>query len=306
MNITAGVLYSVLIGTCLVMNKYVLSTLGFRYPTIFQGWQMLVGFIIFRLLICLYKNSFSVISLDRSGFISLLPAFLFFTTSIISGSKALSSIPIPIFISCYNIIPALISLLDFAVPSRPPVAPLQTVASVVSIITGSCLIIGQVGLTFDDSAYFWLVVGIITTLAHTLYSRIADARYTSRDRLYFSFLFSLITLAPASVYLEEAFAALNFHHDRQEMFVIGSMISAVLGTTASLYSTRLKQDEYFGPICHLALACTALLSPLLFSMDLAWWQWLLVSVNVVSTIPIPSHVAKEDEEPLLNGSVLSF
>lgn len=306
MNITAGVLYSVLIGTCLFMNKYVLSTLGFRYPTIFQGWQMLVGFIIFRILICLYKSSFSVISLDRSGFISLLPAFLFFTTSIISGSKALSSIPVPIFISCYNIIPALISLLDFAVPSRPPIAPLQTVASLLSIITGSCLIIGQVGLTFNDSAYFWLVVGIICTLAHTLYCRIADARYNARDRLYYSFLFSLITLAPASVYLEEAFAALSFHHDRQEMFVIGSMISAVIGTAASLYATRLKQDEYFGPICHLALAVTALLSPLLFATELVWWQWLLVSINVIVTIPIPSHMGKEEEEPLINGSVLSF
>ena len=40
-------------------------------------------------------------------------------------------------------------------------------------------------------------------------------RFTSWDRLYYSSVFSVIILAPASLYLEEAFLALNFRHDKQ-------------------------------------------------------------------------------------------
>ena len=59
--------------------------------------------------------------------------------------------------------------------------------------------------------------------------RIADARYGSWDRLYYNSLFSVIFLTPASLYLEEAFEALNFHHDRQGLFLAGCFVSAVLG-----------------------------------------------------------------------------
>jgi len=304
MNVVAAVLYSALLGTSLFMNKYVLSVLGFKYPTIFQGWQMLAGFIIYKILTVFSKDKFSITHLDKPGIVSLLPGFLFFTASIIAGSKALAGLPIPIFISTYNILPAVVYLLDFLVPSRPPIAPLQAVAALVSIVTAASLVFGQIGLQFDDSAYFWLVVGVICSLAHTLHCRIADARYSARDRLYYSYVFSVITLAPASIYLEEAFSALHFHHHRQELFVVGCLASAVLGTSASLYGTRLKQDEYFGPVCHLAWAATVGLSAFVFFDTMEVWQWILVTLNVVSTIPIPSHVTKEEEEGMMNGTVL--
>ena len=34
----AGLLFAVIVGSSLYINKYVLSVLGFKYPTIFQGW----------------------------------------------------------------------------------------------------------------------------------------------------------------------------------------------------------------------------------------------------------------------------
>lgn len=65
--------------------------------------------------------------------------------------------------------------------------------------------------------------------------RIADARYGSWDRLYYNSVFSVIVLAPASLYLEEAFEALNFHHDRQGLFLAGCFASAFIG----IKSTRM-------------------------------------------------------------------
>eukprot|EP00092_Neocalanus_flemingeri_P024574 GFUD01026653.1.p1 GENE.GFUD01026653.1~~GFUD01026653.1.p1 ORF type:complete len:307 (+),score=73.85 GFUD01026653.1:98-1018(+) len=306
MNPVAAFFFSCILGCGLYINKYVLSILGFRYPTIFQGWQTLTGLIIYKLLTFASKSDFKLASIDRPAFISLLPGFLFFTTSLIASSKALAGVPIPIFVSVYNTLPASIYLLDRVLPDHPPVGPLQFGSAVTTLVSGGILVLSQIGLDFSDSAYFWLVVGVVCSAAYCLHCRIADARYASWDRLYYNSIFSVIVLAPASFYLEEAFEALNFHHDRQELFLAGCIASAMLGAAANLYSVRLKQDEYFGPVQHLALGVTALLSPLLFTTDLPVWQWCLVVINVVAAVPIPSHVSKDEDEANFPGIIQDF
>jgi len=306
MNPVAAFFYSCIVGCGLFINKYVLSILGFRYPTIFQGWQTLTGLIIYKLLTCASKTSFKLAIIDRPAFISLLPGFLFFTTSLIASSKALAGVPIPIYVSVYNTLPATVYLLDTVLPNRPPVGPLQLGSAVVTLVTGGGLVLSQVGLDFSDSAYFWLVVGVVCSAAYCLHTRIADARYASWDRLYYNSIFSVIVLAPASFYLEEAFEALNFHHDRQELFLAGCLASAMLGAAANLYSVRLKQDEYFGPVQHLACGVTAIVSPLLFTTNLSTWEWCLVVLNVVAAVPIPSHVSKDEDESNFPGIIQDF
>ena len=86
----AGLLFAVIVSSSLYINKYVLSVLGFKYPTIFQGWQTLASLVIFKVLTYTHKNNFKLVNMDRSAFVSLLPGFLFHTTSIVAGSKALS------------------------------------------------------------------------------------------------------------------------------------------------------------------------------------------------------------------------
>jgi len=306
MNPVAAFFFACIVGCGLYINKYVLSILGFRYPTIFQGWQTLTGLIIYKLLTFASKSSFKLASIDRPAFISLLPGFLFFTTSLIASSKALAGVPIPIYVSVYNTLPATIYLLDTVLPNRPPVGPLQLGSAVTTLVTGGGLVLSQIGLDFSDSAYFWLVVGVVCSAAYCLHTRIADARYASWDRLYYNSIFSVIVLAPASFYLEEAFEALNFHHDRQELFLAGCIASAMLGAAANLYSVRLKQDEYFGPVQHLAFGVTAILSPLMFTTNLPTWQWCLVVINVVAAIPIPSHVSKDEDEANFPGIIQEF
>jgi len=306
MNPVAAFFFACIVGCGLYINKYVLSILGFRYPTIFQGWQTLTGLIIYKLLTFASKSSFKLAGIDRPAFISLLPGFLFFTTSLIASSKALAGVPIPIYVSVYNTLPATIYLLDTVLPNRPPVGPLQLGSAVTTLVTGGGLVLSQIGLDFSDSAYFWLVVGVVCSAAYCLHTRIADARYASWDRLYYNSIFSVIVLAPASFYLEEAFEALNFHHDRQELFLAGCIASAMLGAAANLYSVRLKQDEYFGPVQHLAFGVTAILSPLMFTTNLPTWQWCLVVINVVAAIPIPSHVSKDEDEANFPGIIQEF
>ncbi len=84
----SAVTYVLLLATSLSANKFVLSTLGFQYPMVFQGWQTLVGFVIYRLLHACGR--ISIVSLDMAGYISLFPFFLFFCSSILTGTKELS------------------------------------------------------------------------------------------------------------------------------------------------------------------------------------------------------------------------
>ena len=83
MHRASALTYSGLFLVSLSANKFVLSGLGFQFPMVFQGWQTLVGFVIYRLLHSAGKVTLT--SLDVPGYISLFPFFLFFCSSILTG-----------------------------------------------------------------------------------------------------------------------------------------------------------------------------------------------------------------------------
>ncbi|XP_068788454.1 UDP-N-acetylglucosamine transporter TMEM241 isoform X8 [Struthio camelus] len=81
-------------------NKYVLSVLKFTYPTLFQGWQTLVGGLLLHVS---WKLGWVEISLcSRSDILSWLPASVLFVGIIYAGSRALSRLPIPMFLTVHN------------------------------------------------------------------------------------------------------------------------------------------------------------------------------------------------------------
>jgi len=299
MELLAAIFYCVLYFGGISLNKYVLSVLGFKYPTIFQGWQTVAGLVIYKLLTVLRKQDFTLTPVDRAGLISIIPGLLFHTTSLISNSKALAEVPIIVYIAVQNILPAGIYLLDSITPGRPPTSPLHGVCGGIVLLTGLGLMVGESSLDFEYTGHFWLLVGVVCSGASILHARIADARFKSWDRLFYSSVFSVVILAPASLYLEEAFQALKFRHDRQELFVTGCLFSAFFVTTINIYSVRLKEDEYFGLVANLASAGTAVLSLFLFNSPLQTWQSVLIGVNLVCSIPLPSHHTRdEDEKPV--------
>ena len=128
----SATLYFVVLATSLSANKFVLSTLGFQYPMVFQvrngliyecsllvqgdfksllcyqGWQTLVGFVLYQILHSL--GLVKITSLDLSGYISLFPFFLFFTSSILTGSMALSKIPLASFLAISALVPVAANL----------------------------------------------------------------------------------------------------------------------------------------------------------------------------------------------------
>ena len=239
---------------------------------------------------------------DGSIFFFRLPNFFLFTVSLIAGSKALSNLPVIVCISVANVIPASIYLLDNLASKKSSV--IQVACSVLVIVTAipSLLSVPEDPVEEDseripslmESPKFWLVVHVFCSVAVALHGRIADARFGAADRLFYAYGFSLIVLAPASLYLEEAFQALHFQPSRQIDFVIGSIFSAVVGVGINLYGIRLKDDEHFGKVHHAALALTALLSGAMFTTDLPWWGWLTCVLNLIALILVPTHMKKDE------------
>jgi hypothetical protein len=85
----------------LFILQYVLSVLKFTYPTVFQGWQTLVGVLILKYLTM--KKQLDVTVLDKATAISLLPHCLYFLGAIVAGSKALAILVSKVILDCYSV-----------------------------------------------------------------------------------------------------------------------------------------------------------------------------------------------------------
>eukprot|EP00096_Caligus_rogercresseyi_P011309 TRINITY_DN4409_c0_g1_i1.p1 TRINITY_DN4409_c0_g1~~TRINITY_DN4409_c0_g1_i1.p1 ORF type:complete len:323 (+),score=89.51 TRINITY_DN4409_c0_g1_i1:152-1120(+) len=302
-HVRTAVIISTLQSASWFCNKYVLTELGFKYPMVFQGWQTLVGFLVLRL----WTSSFLPMSLrlkkaitpmDKPGFVSLFPFFLFFTASLITGSKAISSLSITEFAVASNFVPAGI----FLISERKNFC-IQQAAS--AIVAASSLILGAYGFFFLSpnisegfySPYFWLLIHIVCLLAASLHSRICDARFLAIDRLYYGYVFSFIVLAPASIYLEEAFEALNFQHRRQMGFLLGSLAGGMSGAALNAFLCNgLKPPG--GLLVHVGTLVSVVGSWAVFSLgpSLPPWAWILIAANLAMHLLVPTHFSNKDEE----------
>uniref|UniRef100_A0A2K5UT54 Transmembrane protein 241 n=2 Tax=Macaca TaxID=9539 RepID=A0A2K5UT54_MACFA len=82
-------------------NKYVLSVLKFTYPTLFQGWQTLIGGLLLH--VSWKLGWVEINSSSRSHVLAWLPASVLFVGMIYAGSRALSRLAIPVFLTLCNV-----------------------------------------------------------------------------------------------------------------------------------------------------------------------------------------------------------
>ncbi|XP_059484532.1 transmembrane protein 241-like [Neocloeon triangulifer] len=232
------------------INKYVLSVLNFTYPTIFQGWQTLVGVIVLKIfVICSSNKVWQVTRLERHDFLLLVPHFIFYVSAIVAGSKALSKLPISVFVSVSGLPSSCIFLLDNLQESDSTATRAQIASAGVTFATSVLILLTDTQLEEEimleptNSPYYWALFYVICLTAQSLYARISDAhKYSSLDKFYYSNLFSVIILAPASVYLEEAFQALHFEYAKQTLFHVSCLLSGLLATAVGLLHCRASAD----------------------------------------------------------------
>ncbi len=153
-----------------------------------QGWQTLVGFVLYHLLHLFGRVTLT--PLDMAGYISLFPYFLLFCSAILTGSMALAKISLPAFLSLSALVPVTLCLLghyerrrraNFAsssASSAPSAASVryQLSASLV-VVASNAVLLWMEQPEAQHDGYFWMEVHCLCSIGMALYGKIADARY---------------------------------------------------------------------------------------------------------------------------------
>ncbi|XP_041360833.1 transmembrane protein 241-like [Gigantopelta aegis] len=270
------------IGTNFV-NKYVLSVLQFTYPTIFQGWQTLVGAIVLRILISTGTMEPLLSDIHRVELGLWLPGMIMFVTSIYSASKALAALPIPVFISLQNIVLVFRSTATIAITGKWTGG---FVYAMLMLIIISSVAIAKTDPQFNQDAYFWMCVHIVSNGLHQIYSRLVSGKLklSSHEKLYSSYIYSIIVLAPSSYFLGDALEASKFPLLFFAKFYMGCILSGVFGIFLSLSFIYLQDST---DVVHVdadmvegvAKIMTSILSLLVFQIPLTGNHaiWLVVN-----------------------------
>ncbi|XP_047735459.1 transmembrane protein 241 isoform X2 [Hyalella azteca] len=220
--------------------------------------------------------------LDKPGFISLLPSFLFFVAGIVASSKALANISVGMFLCLHNTLCSVLYLLEVFPSMRregnisnpPPqlkavaetsISRIGVLAALLTLLTALAAVISDLEINFSESPYLWLMVSLSCVAVQRLHSRIADARYTDVDRLYCCYVFSVVVLAPASLYLEEAFEVLHFPHASRLDFMGACLLVGVLALLLSLHTIKFQTHRHFSRVDAVGRLVTALVSVVVFT-----------------------------------------
>uniref|UniRef100_A0A6J0T5F7 UDP-N-acetylglucosamine transporter TMEM241 isoform X1 n=1 Tax=Pogona vitticeps TaxID=103695 RepID=A0A6J0T5F7_9SAUR len=244
-------------------NKYVLSVLKFTYPTLFQGWQTLVGG-------CLLHISWKIgwveiSSISRSEVLSWLPASALYVGIIYSGSRALSRLPIPIFLTLHNAAEILTYGIE-AFVQKEEISALKICRVLILLVASGCLPIHDP--QFETYGYFWALVHLLCVGAYKAYHKTwKPSSLSISEEQYINYAFSVMMLAFASHPTGDLFSALEFPFLFFYSFHGSCFASGILGFLLTFYTMKLKNNTSSGQYViwsFLAKVITTALSPFFF------------------------------------------
>ncbi|KAM7071151.1 UDP-N-acetylglucosamine transporter TMEM241 isoform 3-T3 [Acridotheres tristis] len=219
-------------------NKYVLSVLQFTYPTLFQGWQTLVGGLLLHIS---WKLGWVEINLcSRSEILSWLPASVLFVGIIYAGSRALSRLPIPMFLTVHNAAEVITCGFQKFV-QKEQTSHLKVCSVLFLLAAAVCLPLCDT--QFDANGYLWALIHLICVV--------------------------IWTNSTSTMYSGDLFSALDFPFLYFYRFHSSCCASGLLGFFLMLHAVKLKSSTTSGQYAawnFLAKVITASLSPLFFVM----------------------------------------
>uniref|UniRef100_A0A669QYK0 Transmembrane protein 241 n=1 Tax=Phasianus colchicus TaxID=9054 RepID=A0A669QYK0_PHACC len=166
-------------------NKYVLSVLKFTYPTLFQGWQTLVGGLLLHVS---WKLGWVEISLcSRSEILSWLPASVIFVGIIYAGSRALSRLPIPVFLTIHNAAEVITCGFQKFV-QKEQISHLKVCSVLFLLVAAVCLPLCDT--QFDPNGYLWALIHLICVGAYKVFHKLWKPNSLSDlDQQYINYVF---------------------------------------------------------------------------------------------------------------------
>ncbi|XP_070533191.1 UDP-N-acetylglucosamine transporter TMEM241 homolog [Ptychodera flava] len=217
-------------------NKYVLSVLQFTFPTIFQGWQTLVGYLLLTLV-----GKWQYVdrgSISKSSVKEWLPAGILYVGVIYSGSKALSKLAIPVFVIFQNTTHNTVAFLEWAYLGKIPSFDIQFGLLWMLV---SALLVLQTDPQFHVDGYIWMALHVLCSSFYTLYTtHIAkNVKLSEVNKLYCNYFIAVVILIPLVILLGDAFYARNFPFWFYYRFHTGCVFSGIFGTFLNLSMIKL-------------------------------------------------------------------
>ncbi|XP_066435722.1 UDP-N-acetylglucosamine transporter TMEM241 isoform X3 [Eleutherodactylus coqui] len=166
-------------------NKYVLSILKFTFPTLFQGWQTLVGGIFLH--VCWKLGWVEINFTSRADVVSWLPASAFFVGIIYAGSRALSRLPIPVFLTLHNA-SEVVTYVVQRIFSREQSSYIRLCSVALLLISAGCLPIHD--HQFDADGYFWAAIHLLCSGCYRAFQKSHKSSLLSDlDQQYINYFF---------------------------------------------------------------------------------------------------------------------
>ncbi|KAL4234580.1 hypothetical protein ACF0H5_006221 [Mactra antiquata] len=286
-SIKQASIYCILFVVTHFVNKYVLSVLKFQFPTIFQGWQTLVGFLMLSLLVSTRHLPSLMENVDRYDIANWLPGMVFFVCSIYSGSKALAYLSMPVFMSLHNLVTVMLCTGQLALYRQ-----LTSIYSYVMlmIVVISSIFIGVSDPQYHRDGYFWMCVHVLSSGAYGIFSKISRGRLklSPHEKMYCNYLYSVIVLAPSSYFLGDAVEAGKYPYLYFSKFYVGCIMSGIFGVFLSLSLIKLTESHLdkaeISKLSGISKLITSATSLLFFDTTLTANNTLWVSVNHLAAI----------------------
>ncbi|XP_007886079.2 transmembrane protein 241 isoform X2 [Callorhinchus milii] len=221
-------------------NKYILSVLKFTYPTLFQGWQMLVGGLLLQVS---WKLGWVEMKSNVlwSAKISWFPGAVLFVGMIYAGSRALSKLPIPFFLVFHNVSELVATILQ-RLSKKEKWSFMKFLSLLMVLLAAVCLPLND--LQFDPAGYFWAVIHCLCAGGYRVFQELPKSCLLSEfEQQYLNYLYSVVLLAFAAHFSGDAFSALDFPFLYFYRFHGGCCASGILGFCVLLASVKVK--SYF-------------------------------------------------------------
>ncbi|XP_074196337.1 UDP-N-acetylglucosamine transporter TMEM241 isoform X4 [Rhinolophus sinicus] len=214
-------------------NKYVLSVLKFTYPTLFQG----------------------------SDVLTWLPASVLFVGIIYAGSRALSRLAIPVFLTLHNVAEVIICGHQKCF-RKEKTSPAKICSALFLLAAAGCLPFND--SQFDPDGYFWAVIHLFCVGAYRILQKSQKSNALSDiDQQYLNYIFSVALLAFASHPTGDLFSVRDFPFLYFYRFHGSCCASGVLGFFLMFSTVKLKSLMAPGQ-------CAAWI---FFAKLPAWWTW---------------------------------
>ncbi|XP_055520692.1 transmembrane protein 241 isoform X3 [Leucoraja erinacea] len=228
--------FSLLYTASYFTNKYVLSVLKFTYPTLFQGWQTIVGTVLLQVA---WKLGWVEL---RSSFlwsakISWLPGVLLFVGSIYAGSRALSKLPIPFFLLLQTA-SDVAGNITLKIVTKEKLSCTK-ISSTLMIFAASATLMLTIIESESDGVY-WGVLHVACAGGYKVFQKLKPCSLSDLEQQYLSYLCSVVILICAAYPSGDAFDVLAFPFLYSYHFHWGCCASGILGIILHLVSVKLK------------------------------------------------------------------